>query len=39
MDAFVFLFHVNLETLLTGGGSLVTTKHVVRSQVTAVVCQ
>ena len=28
MDAFVFLFHVNVETLLTGGGSPLTTKHV-----------
>ena len=39
VDAFVFLFHVNLETLLTPVGSPLTTKHVVRSQVTAVLCQ
>ena len=39
VDAFVLLFHVNVETLLTGGGSPLATKHVVRSQVTAVVCQ
>ena len=31
--------NVNVETLLTRGGSPLTTKHVIRSQVTAVVCQ